>query len=111
MTNIVLIFLQICLDVGAELAWVLWLLHDDSEAVEIVIVDFGQIDTLKAAEHVIDGDEASLVFLEVAINLQVRFTVVIFDLKLGLRDATVLGAIRVDVKQEQILVAIGAKIE
>ena len=98
MTNIVLILFEICLEMSTKFAGVLWLLHDDSETIEIVIVDLRQIDALEPTEHVVDWYESSLILLEMTFHLEVRLVFFVDDLKRSVRDTTVLRAIGVYVK-------------
>ena len=93
MANVMLILFEIGLEVSTKFAGVLWLFHDDSEAVEIVIVDLRQIDALEPTEHVVDRHESSLILLEMTFHFEVRLVFFVDDLKRSVRDATVLRAI------------------
>ena len=81
MAKVMLILFEIGLEVSTEFAGVLWLFHDDSKAVEIVIVDLRQIDALEPTEHVVDWHESGLILLEMTFHLEVRLVFFVDDLK------------------------------
>ena len=61
MANEMLVLFEICLNVDSEFAWVSRLFHANAEAIEVLIVDLEQIDTLKPTKHVWHLHKACLI--------------------------------------------------